>query len=72
MLLFSGQRYMGKRGPDDEIVGEKDFSVFIEFAGKYFIMLIEMKCIEEQSSSHRKKATIAKCWRYLMEYQIVK
>ena len=57
LLLFSGQRYMGKRGPDDEIVGEEDFSVFIEFAGKYFIMLIEVKCIEEQNNSHRKKAT---------------
>merc|ERR1711892_1384604 len=54
--LFNGQRYIGKRKVNDEIVREKDFSVFIEYLGKFYTMLIEVKCCQEESNPHRKKA----------------
>eukprot|EP00092_Neocalanus_flemingeri_P012100 GFUD01013045.1.p1 GENE.GFUD01013045.1~~GFUD01013045.1.p1 ORF type:complete len:653 (-),score=154.82 GFUD01013045.1:165-2123(-) len=59
ILFFNGQRYMGKKdkSTDEEIIREKDFTVFLEFKDKFYIILMEVKCIEEQNNGHRKKAT---------------
>jgi len=61
LLQFHGQRYMGQKNATCQVVREKDFTVFAELKGHFFILLMEVKCLEKPNNQHRKKARSQLC-----------